>query len=1585
MLEVKLSEVIVLLLHASRIVLIVAVIAALAREGGLLRAGADEVSDLKAVVDRYYGTLAKKDLEGHLALWVAGAENIADYRKATSALLDANDDLKLRLVKVLKQKIEKTAATLQVYSEMTASRQDGKPSPDFGKRVVNFQFVKDSDAWKVKRATDAVRDLVEALMAAKTRRDRQSLLDADRTIVGPDLVVSMNVRAENLAREKSEGSFRKLDEALQTNDVAYEVAAFLLDKALGGVCFTSRGLIFAAAGKHPEAVQQYQRALEELRDAKDKVNEALTLNYLGISQLELKNSAEATKSFEQSVQIIRSLNNKTIEGLVLGNLAATHERMENFPAALTAYEGCAEAYRAANDKANESRVLVTIGNLQRGRLKSEGSFRKPADALKSYEAALALRKELDDKPGAADVLMGIGAVHHELGDAKKAAASFASALQIVRGLDNKKQLALALNNLGLLQTQLKDYPAAIASLEESAKLHHELDEKTNEARLRVSVGNAQREAKRLGDAQSSYETGLKLLRELKDTRGEADVLIGLGAVFAEQGASGKAASSFESALQVVRDLKDRALEALTLNNLGAMHEKLKNQTAALTSYEGALAVYRELKDKANESRMLVTIGNMQRAQKKPKEALASYEAALKLKRELGEKVNEATILMGIGALHHEAGDAKKATDSFEAALHLVREQKDKPLEAATLSSLGALHEQLKDLAAALAAYEGSAKLYRELAGKAEEARALVSVGNIQRGLKKDKEAAAAYEASLKLYRELGDKRGEADLLIGLGAIYHQQGDTKKATDTFESALKVVREAKNRALEAVVLGSLAAMHERLNNDQAALEAYNESIKAFREGGDKAGEARSLVNAGNVELRLGKRAEAIAKYEESLKLKQEIQDKPGEADLLMGLGLVYFQQGNLARATSSFEASLAISRTLGNKSYQASALTNLATLYEQTDSLIPALASYDETLKLYRDLGDRGGEVRALVGLGNVQRGMRNQSAALNSYEEALKLAASSRDTDNQFRCHLGKSLIFTTQSKWTEARAAYRQCLSVLNAAPLGLQFGTARALALGDRRALRDNLALTSLQLHATGQKPEGDEAAKATTFLELAFAEVEARRALGLADLLDALGVQVKEGATAQQMTRERELAIAHATNARDLLVLLLQPGDRDEKKMKELEDKQRTTEKDHRVLVTSLRETKYGKLRYPEAATVADARKALPANGAILSYHVLPDQTVLFVVTKTAYASKPLSITRAALARKVSDLLAKMSAAATPLTEVTTASEELYKLLVAPAAPELKGVKRLIVIPDGPLTYLPFAALVTGTDPKDQSALYIIDEYAVSTAPSLSALIADRESRPKTSAGSTVGKPPAQHALLAFADPEVTARPARKPEGGPPPSGAGESAGSVGKSEGSFREPAENLPALQLGASEAQAAAALFKPRDKVYVGREATAERAKAEGANARLLLLASPVRLGDDDYSALGIPLTKGKEGDGLLGPQDLVNWKLAADLVVLSGGHAVPGKLASGDSLNIICRALQYAGAHSVAISLWRVNDPSRVKLTSSLLATVKEQQALPTGFDNAEALRTAQLKLRRAPATAHPFHWAAFVLSGDWH
>ncbi|HBL28487.1 MAG TPA: hypothetical protein DD490_16765, partial [Acidobacteria bacterium] len=323
---------------------------------------------------------------------------------------------------------------------------------------------------------------------------------------------------------------------------------------------------------------------------------------------------------------------------------------------------------------------------------------------------------------------------------------------------------------------------------------------------------------------------------------------------------------------------------------------------------------------------------------------------------------------------------------------------------------------------------------------------------------------------------------------------------------------------------------------------------------------------------------------------------------------------------------------------------------------------------------------------------------------------------------------------------------------------------------------------------------------------------------------------------------------------------------------------------------------------------------------------------------------------------ARRVHTLLASAdrTLAAAP---AEAALSELATLLLAPVADRLAG-RRLLIVPDGALAYVPFAALPL------PEALVATNEIAV--LPSASILAALRR---------RAGRPSAPQTLAVLADPVFEADDARIP-------GGGAAAPPRTTTRGTLSDAA--LPRLPFSQDEAEALLALVPPERRLAALGFA-AQRTLVSGgtlARYRLLHFATHAVIDPEHPALSALVLSRispeGRPQEGFLRAADIARLHLPADLVVLSACRTALGKEVRGEGLMGLTQSFFQAGARRVVVSLWPVDD----RATAELMARFYRAM-LTSGSTPAAALRAAQASLRREPAWRSPAFWAGFILQGD--
>jgi CHAT domain-containing protein len=304
-----------------------------------------------------------------------------------------------------------------------------------------------------------------------------------------------------------------------------------------------------------------------------------------------------------------------------------------------------------------------------------------------------------------------------------------------------------------------------------------------------------------------------------------------------------------------------------------------------------------------------------------------------------------------------------------------------------------------------------------------------------------------------------------------------------------------------------------------------------------------------------------------------------------------------------------------------------------------------------------------------------------------------------------------------------------------------------------------------------------------------------------------------------------------------------------------------------------------------------------------------------------------------------------------------VGPAAEQLARLVLAPLAPHLAR-QRLVIVPDGALSYVPFAML---PDPSDPDRAPLIERHEVTHLPSASVLAPLRARE----------RPAAERGVAVIADPVFEASDERMAGTGPATAPAREVE----------RHTLLRLPFSRLEAEAISAASAT--PLD-LLTGFAAHRE-AVLDGrfSRHRILHLATHGVIDTQQPELSGLVLSRfdasGRPRDGLLLLPDVFDLELSADLVVLSGCRTALGPHVRGEGLVGLVQGFLYAGAPRVLASLWSVQDRATAEWMRAFYDGL-----LRDGLRPAAAARAAQRRMRRQPGWETPYHWAGFVLQGEW-
>jgi CHAT domain-containing protein/Flp pilus assembly protein TadD len=992
----------------------------------------------------------------------------------------------------------------------------------------------------------------------------------------------------------------------------------------------------------------------------------------------------------------------------------------------------------------------------------------------------------------------------------------------------------------------------------------------------------------------------------------------------------KALARYEEALKLFRAEGDRFNEAFTLYSIGLVYSKLREKQKALEYFSQSLPLYRAIGDRSEEASTLNKIGSVYLALGEKQKALEYYNQSLPLFRAIGDRDEEAFTLKRIGQVYLELGETQKWLEYYSQSLSVIRATGDRFGEAMTLSFIGTTYSDSGENQKALEYYNQSLPLFRAIGAHLMEAFTLNQIAAAYFALGDKQKGLEYFSQSLSLSRKVGDRNQEVETLSSIGQVYSNLGEKQKALEYYNQSLTLSRAVGDRKGEAFTLNKIGIVYGELGENQKALEYFSQALSLRRADGNRRSEAVTLTNIGHVYSQLGEKQKALEYYNQSLPLRRATGDRRGEALTLLGIGKVYSELGENQKALEYYNQSLPLSRAEGNRNGEATTLDYIGQAYSELGENQKALEYLGQSLPFSQAVGDRIQEALTLYNIAGVKRAQGNLTEALTNIESSLKIIESLR-----------------TKVASPELRTSY---------------FATVQNY----YQFYIDLL----MQLHKTNPKSGYDTKA---------FEASERSRARSLLELLQESNADIRQGVAPELLQKERNLQQQLDAIEKRRVEVLSRP-DRTPTQKAELDQKRQTLLTQYQEIQAQIRSTspRYAALTQPQPLTLAEIQQQIvDENTILLQYSLGKDRSYLWAVTKTNITSYDLP--------KTADIETAARNFRTAVTsklyrnipnKVAEANNKLSQIILQPIAAQL-AQKRLLIVGDGILNYIPFAALsLPETSGKNQNQPLIVDHEIVQL-PSASTLgilrqnYNDRQSPSRT--------------LAILADPVFSTDDERVKTPTTTTNPEAIESVNLGLSRSS-RDNDVQWKRLKFTRQEADRIIKMLVAANSSTPSFDFEASRATATNPNLsqyKIVHFATHGLANSVHPELSGIILSlvdeQGKPLNGFLRLTDIFNLKLAADLVVLSACQTGLGQNVQGEGIVGLTRGFMYAGAKRVVVSLWSVDDEGTATFMASFY-----QGMLQKGLTPAAALRAAQLEMLQQEKWKSPYYWAAFTLQGEW-
>ncbi len=1049
-------------------------------------------------------------------------------------------------------------------------------------------------------------------------------------------------------------------------------------------------------------------------------------------------------------------------------------------------------------------------------------------------------------------------------------------------------------------------------------------------------------------------------------------------------------------------------ELRVANEQDKTNDLARRLAAAKSDEESAalLAAERELVTRALARAVYNQGVNLLYSTNNHSQILFVFNLVLKLAEQLNNKSAFIEAYSGLGTLYEKLGKYDLAIENHLKVIALLEQTNHKPSMAQAYSNVGYAYRFKGEYTKGLEYFQKSARLYEEVGNKTELASGLNGVALSYWNLGNTQAAIDALQKSLAVLETIDNKRLKVHTLILAGSVYDDQGRYTKALETYQSSLRLAEEIKWTPRIIDLLGDMGRTYHKQGNYAQALESLYKALNLAEAAQMREKYIVALIGIGNVLLSQGNHAQAAEFYQRAVRLTETVGESYGNellqfkvimAHVHYRLGEIQTVQGNFTSAFELYQKSLRLLESVPGgiaSSFMADLLNNIGNLHAAQAKYAEALTYYQKALAIGEKSGVESVTAHSSNNAANIFYLQNNHTQSLESATRAADIAQRIGDREALWTAHATMGKVYRSLNKPEQARQAFTDAIAVIESLRLNVAGQQARASYFARMQEPFEQYVELLMRLHA--QRPSESYNVAA---LEIS----EGQRARSLLESLGETRADIRQGVDASLLQRERDVRQQLNAKAENQIHLLNDPNARLTLPLvgKEREERAALLKKEivaltaeYQNIEAQIRQQspRYAALTQPKPLKLKEIQQeVLDKDTILLEYALGEKQSYLWAVTKDSIKSYELP-PRADIEATVKRVYALVSDGKLVIDDKAKAEYELEaarlsQMLLAPVAAQLQD-KRILIVADGALQYLPFGALPSPKSkvqsPKSKNGQPLIVENEIINLPSASTLVSlRRQMQGRTAASKT---------LAVLADPvfsptdarvKTTVASAATPTTQPSSMTQNATVERTAKDVGVLREGI--IQRLPFSRREAESILAAVPAGEKKQA-LDFEANRATAlnpEMSQYRIVHFATHGLLHSEHPELSGIVLSlvneQGQAVDGFLRLNEIYNLNLSADLVVLSACQTALGKEVKGEGLVGLTRGFMYAGSSRVVASLWKVDDVATAELMKLFYQKMLQEKMRP-----AAALRAAKVEMWKQKRWSAPFYWAAFELQGEW-
>lgn len=1337
------------------------------------------------------------------------------------------------------------------------------------------------------------------------------------------------------------------------------------------------GLMFFEHAEYEKSVKYYLEVEQIYRKLNDQVKLDATLKKLSKSMRDANMNAEAVARFKERLTLIPK-ENLTDRADVYWDAAFTYGHMKDRKNELAYYKEAEKIYVQLKDSSNLSTIINNIGYTYRDSNDS-------VNAYKYHQKAIEMDKLNPDKSLLANSYEHLAESYKHFKNYIKSAEMYELASKFYTTAGNATKAASNLSNAGNRYADARQYQRSVAVFKSVEDMYHRIGDKGKEAEAYWNWAYQTGQNLRNYDAAiENYRIAYKLYMEAKDSVNASVMLSNIGQNYWSKLDYEKAIESHKAAIELATRCRNKEQVASSWSRLATLYKESNNPIAATSALNNAANALLQINDSTLLSSTYQELGNSYSKSKEYAKAIDFLDRSIAIRKKKRDTLNWASSNYDLAGIYHTKNDLKNAQQLYMETVNLRRKIKDKDGEVYALVGLGNLEENVANNYKKAEEYFLLAeKLAKETKNEYIQAYIYGQMKWLYRSEGKPALAEASIKKALDLYRKNKYWKDVANTLVSMAYdVSYVQGDQVRAMKILDEAQSMADTLKDIALQAYLYGQRGTVLREMGEFQRALEFADKSEKLYREIDNDWGIAGVYIDRGNILKSLSEYEEALSSQKKADSLYKKLNAEYSRLAPLANIGENYSAQGDYPKAMEYYQQSLAIMQRandlnenlaiiqalMGEANFymnnyveankwlkqsletcdrvgamrpKADNLGIMARLKIEEHKYDEARSYLSEGLKIGKEKSMKLAYLNNLVVMGKLEVEVKNYAAAKPVLEECTKTSREMSKLHTLWESLYLQGVVSREAKQLKEARGYLIESVEIIEKIRNKVSGGEeARKLFSSDKNILKvyEVLVNVLLQLGETDlamsylQKNNEDNLKAKFRGMDIKFQDENKNKVIG-----QERDMKAKLDGIEQQISREKALPL----DKQNLT------------KLKSLEGIQSIAENDYLKFVNQQVNVQPELSKFfnnsVQPSEFRKRKKQIPKDMALLSYLPGENQLYIFMATTDTVIAKVVNITRAELGKEVNavmnivkgqqgtfgklDLSHEAEERAEIVTEVKQADkmmrpfEELYHYLVAPVSAEIAGKKKLCVIPNGSLSYIPFQLL--GKTLSNGKFSFLASQFAIFYANSTDMLLRTLEADSKT------------YNILAFGNPD------------------------------------KSLPSTEKEVSDIKK----LYPTASVYTREEATEDKAKFAEEKYNVMHFATHGNLDYEDFSKSYLTMAgnPAKNEDGKLTLEELWGMEVMnhLNIVVLSACQTAVTKGSNESSPVSPASGFLQNGVKSVVATLWKVDDEATSLLVADFYKNLKTMDAV-------DALRTAQVSLSANPKFAQPYYWAGAILLGDW-